>query len=255
MAGMAVAMSLSGCLWFGGTSTPRSNTSASASASLRTSPIPIGRLPEDQARPWAALKATIVPPDGFPAKPDVQVPVANHVGGPIDDATARRWAASYLRENQWEMWAEDNLQTDGFLFNLGPQDNKTQTAVFGDDYGFMNSANRAGGTLDVHFLHPVRFTAVRVPADVKTALVQSYGYPGPVPDFALLVDLAGPGSWVLKRPDGSDENLQTFPDGYQDRAFVVGELKDYPGTLGEVWYLHTYSSCARNDYLRAACAQ
>jgi hypothetical protein len=228
---------------------------ASPSPSARATSVPIDSVPAAQAEAWRALGVSVIPPRGYAQDVHLTQEVLNHTGGRVDDATARRWAEDYLRAGLWEKWGTETLQVDGFFNHLGPGDSVTQQSVFGDNFGVMNKAEAVNGKARVVKLTVTRLTLVVVPDDVKRSLVNTYGYPAPVPDFAWVIDQQGPaGAWVVY-PDGHEEASLQLPPSDRDRGVVVGTVDMYPGTLGDIWSIHTYLSCASNAFLRAMCAR
>jgi hypothetical protein len=235
----------------GGTTTGRASVSPSPAG--RTTSVPIDSLPGSQTQAWRDLDVTLVPPTGFAQDIHLTQPVINHTGGRVDDATAKRWAVDYLRAGTWEKWGTENLQLNGFFNHLAPADSITQGNVFGDNYGVMRKAKAASRGVQVQNLTIARFTLVAVPTDVKGALTGTFSYPSPIPDYALVIDQQGPaGAWTTDS-GGQRDPYQTVPAAFRDTTFVVGEARALPGTLGDIWYVHTYLGCGNNSFLRAAC--
>ena len=236
----------------GGSTTGRASVSPSPAG--RTTSVPIDSLPGSQTRAWRDLDVTLVPPTGFAQDIHLTQQVINHTGGRVDDATAKRWAVDYLRAGTWEKWGTENLQLNGFFNHLAPADSITQGNVFGDNYGVMRKAKAAGDGVRIQKLTVTRMTLIVVPQAVRDALVGTYGYPSPIPEFAWIVDQHGPsGAWLV-HPDAGEEPQSQLPASDVDRSFVAGVANPFPGTLGETWLLHTYLGCGNNDFLRAACS-
>lgn len=118
------------------------------------------------------------------------------------------------------------------LRQLGPPDGTTQSAVFGDDYSFIHQADDAKGQIGGVSGTFQRIVLVPVPNDVKAAMTGSYHYPAPVPDWALILSVAGPNSVILTKPDGTRQTLSELAANYHEDVFVAGEFKSYPGTSG-----------------------
>ncbi len=229
------------------------HVSVSPSPGVRTTNVPIDSLPGSQTQAWRDLDVTLIPPTGFAQDIHLTAEVVNHTGGKVDDATARRWATDYLRAGVWEKWGTENIQLDGFFNHLAPADSITQGGVFGDNYAVMNKAKADGKRVQIQNLAITRFTVIAVSADVRAALVNTYSYPGPAPDFALVVDQQGPaGAWTVTAT-GTREPYQTAAATFRSRTFVAGDERDFPETLGMIWYVHTYLGCDNNAFLRAAC--
>ena len=236
----------------GGNTTGRASVSPSPGA--RTTSVPIDSLPGSQTQNWRDLDVTLVPPPGFAQDIHLTQEVINHTGGRVDDATAKRWAVDYLRAGVWEKWGTENLQLNGFFNHLAPADSITQGNVFGDNYGLMNKAKAAGYGARIQKLTVTGMTLIVVPQAVRDALVGTYGYPSPIPEFAWIIDQHGPsGAWLV-HPDSTQEPTFQLPASDVDRSFVAGVARRFPGTLGETWLLHTYLGCGNNDFLRAACS-
>jgi hypothetical protein len=233
--------------------TPKPSPTPSRSTRVRTTPLPLDQVPPDVAQLWGDVGATIVPPTDFLQHIDLKAEVINHSGGKVDDATARQWAEAFLRQFRWDNWAIQYLQ-NGALRQLAAPDGFTQQAVLGDDYGFIHRAQDSGGRLDAVAATITRVVVVPVSAPTKATLTGIYSYPAPVPDWALIVSAAGPLTMTLTSPDGKTQKLVDLPPTFREDAFAAGEIKDYPSTLGTIWLLHTYLSCQKNDFLRAACA-
>lgn len=221
-------------------------------ARVRTTPLPLDQVPPDVAQQWADVGATIVPPTDFLQHIDLKADIINHSGGKVDDATARLWAEAFLRELRWDSWAVNNLQNQ-LIRKLGASDGFTQQAVFGDDYGLIRQAQDSGGRLGGVDPTITRIVLVPVSADTKAALTQTYSYPAPIPDWALVVSIAGPFSVTLTAPGGTVKKLVDQLSTYRDAVVAAGEYKEYPSTLGGIWVLHTYLSCETNDFLRVQC--
>ncbi|GAC1329648.1 MAG: hypothetical protein NVSMB17_06180 [Candidatus Dormibacteria bacterium] len=231
---------------------PTATVSASPSATAKATAIPIDSAPETQAKAWRALDVSVIPPKGYAQDIHLTQEVLNHTGGRIDDATARRWAEDYLRSSAWSVWGTEHLQVDGFFNHLSPGDSVTQQAIYGDNYGWIDRANKGGGTLRQIEAAVDRVTVIVVADSVKSELTTTYGYP-PIPEFALVIEQRGPASVVITYPDGRRETPSSLPATYRETGFIAGEVKQFPNTLGEIWFAHTYLGCAKNAFLRAAC--
>ena len=249
-----LAAALAGCSSTSAGGNTRGGATVSPSPVARATSVPIDSLPAAQTQAWRDLDVTLIPPSGFAQSVNLTAEVINHTGGRVDDATAKRWAVAYMRAGVWEKWGTENLQLDGFFNHLAPGDSITQGNVFGDNYGVMNKAKAGGFKVRVQKLTVTRFTLVVVPQSIKDQLTGQFGLPGPIPDYAWIIDQHGPaGAWVI-HPDGREEATVQLPASAIDRSYVVGEAKPFLGTLGETWVLHTYLGCGNNDFLRAACA-
>lgn len=231
---------------------PTSKPSAKVSPSPSPSSVPIDSAPAGLAQAWRALDVSVIPPKGYAQDIRLTQEVLNHTGGRVDDATARRWAEDYLRSSTWSVWGTENLQVDGFFNHLSPGDSHTQQAIYGDNYGWIDSATRAGSSLHQIDVGIARFTAIVIPEGVRNELASKYGYP-PVPDYALIIEQKGPASVVMTKPDGTTTTPSSQPASYRETGFIAGEVKMFPGTLGEIWFAHTYLGCEKNEFLRAAC--
>jgi hypothetical protein len=232
---------------------PKPTPTPSNRAPVRTTPLPLDQVPPDVSQAWGDIGATIAPPTGYLQNIDFKAEVVNHSGGKVDDATARKWAEALEREYQWDKWVDENLQPE-VLKRLGRKDAMTQQSVFGDDYSGIHKAQDAKGKLKVALPTRVRYTLVPVTQEVKSTLSQTYQYVAPIPDWALIVDVAGPAGATLTYPDGRTDSLSDFPTSFRDRAFIAGEFESYPMTLGSIWVASTYLSCAKNDFLRPSCS-
>jgi hypothetical protein len=220
---------------------------------VRTTPVPLDQVPPDEQQKWLALGVTLVPPTGYLQQVRLNAEVINHSGGKVDDATARKWAEALQRVYGWDSWAIDNLQS--FLFaKLAPDDSFTQRTVFGPDYGYVREAVESHGRLSGENARLSKMVLVPVTPDTKSRLTGTYGYPTPLPDWAFVVTQSGPITVVLKTSDGQQRKLLDLPGSYREDVFVIGEPRDYPTTLGMIWFSHSFLGCEKNDFLRASCA-
>jgi hypothetical protein len=236
-----------------GNATPKPSPTPTRSVRVRTTPLPLDQVPPDVAQQWGDLGATIVPPTDFLQHIDLQAEVINHSGGKVDDATARQWAEAFLRELGWDHWAIEKQQ-NMLLKQLAAPDGFTQQAVLGDDYGFVHRAQVSGGQLTSVIATVTRIVVVPVSSDIKDSLTGTYSYPAPVPDMALIVSTAGPITVTLTTPPGQPQKVVDLPSSFREDVFAAGQYKEFPGTLGGLWVLHTYLTCQKNDFLRAACS-
>lgn len=195
---------------------------------------------------WRKCGATQVPPPDVLKTPTLLPKVVNRTSGAISDQEAIKWVTAYMREQQIERWAEVNTQ-DGLLTLgcLGSQDSTGQ--LFGAELQTSRMATTSGRRVEVNPATYVSVTVVKVPPDVKANVK---GFDGTPSDFALLVEIQGPGGVNLVDSSGNKTPVSVIAPTDHFTKFLGGEYAD--GSLGSVWFQDSLFNCL-TPWIRATC--
>jgi hypothetical protein len=199
-----------------------------------------------QLATWQRCGATQVPPADVLKIPTQLPKVINRTNGAVSDADAQKWVAAFTREQGIEMWALTHSEEG--LFRGGCLSSPTSTLqVFAEELKYLEVARASERKLDVHSASYVSVAVVAVPSEVKLKIK---GFDGMPSDFALVVEIQGPGG-----TDYVDANGNRSPAGVINAAdhfwaHLTGGYSD--AAVGPIWYMGSNWSCA-TSWLRATC--
>jgi hypothetical protein len=180
---------------------------------------------------WQQRGVTQAPPDSLKRVSLGEVEVVNQTAGAVQDQEARTWAAAYLRDNAYELWAWAHLQ-DQFLVRSNLS--RASVAVFGTDLSTIGKARQAGMTIQVTRLTLRRLVLRPVPQALRD-LYANYGYAWT--PYAFYLDEIGPSDvWFVDR-DGHRTPAPGVPQVGQGvgASELVGGQLTHDALMGDLW--------------------
>jgi hypothetical protein len=199
-----------------------------------------------QLATWQRCGATQVPPADVLKIPTQLPKVINRTNGAVSDADAQRWVAAYTREQGIELWALTHGEEG--LFRGGCLSSPTSTLqVFAHELNYLEVAQASSRKIDVHLATYVSVAVLVVPADVN---IKIKGFDGMPSDFALVVEIQGPGGTDYVDGSGNRSPAAVIKATDHFWAHLTGSYSN--AAIGPIWYIGSDWSCA-TTWLRATC--
>jgi hypothetical protein len=158
----------------------------------------------------------------------------------------QKWVTAAVREQQIENWALANLEETLFLGGcLGSRDSVLN--LFGSELSFIRTAKASGRRLELVGGMVPSIAVIRVTQDVSENVKGLDGTPS---DFALVIEVQGPGG--INYIDGAGNRTPAVTVKPTDHffKFLSGQYSD--STIGPIWIQGSVFSCS-TSWLKQSC--
>jgi hypothetical protein len=199
-----------------------------------------------QLATWQRCGATQVPPADVLKIPTQLPKVINRTNGAVSDADAQKWVAAYTREQGIELWALTHGEEG--LFRGGCLSSRTSTLqVFAQELKYLEVARASSRKIDVRSATYVSVATVPVSTDVQMKIRGLDGIPS---DFALVVEIQGPGGADYVDGTGNRSPAAVIKATDHFWTHLTGSYSEV--AIGPIWYIGSDWSCT-TTWLRATC--